>query len=73
MNFQEVGREIPNLYLSRGLPESFRSLLASPLQGGNERVRRPPASTVNKIIWSRYVTLDSLISLPVLAGGRLRH
>ena len=29
----------------------------------------PPASTVNKITWSRYVTLDSLISLPALAGG----
>ena len=28
----------------------------------------PPASTVNKITWSRYVTLDSLISLPALAG-----
>ena len=24
MNFQEVGREIPSLYLSQGLPESFR-------------------------------------------------
>ena len=29
----------------------------------------PPASTVNKTTWSRYVTLDSLISLPALAGG----
>ena len=29
----------------------------------------PPASTVNKITWSRYVTLDSLISSPLLAGG----
>jgi hypothetical protein len=29
----------------------------------------PPASTINKITWSRYVALDSLISLPVLAGG----
>ena len=28
-----------------------------------------PASTVNKITWSRYVTLDSPISSPVLAGG----
>jgi hypothetical protein len=27
-----------------------------------------PASVVNKIIWSCYVTLDSLISSPVLAG-----
>src|SRR6266568_1730308 len=27
-----------------------------------------PASMVNKIIWSCYVTLDSLISSPVLAG-----
>jgi hypothetical protein len=29
----------------------------------------PPVSTVNKITWSRYVTLDSLISLPALAEG----
>jgi len=29
----------------------------------------PPASMVNEITWSRYVTLDSLISSPVLAGG----
>ena len=27
-----------------------------------------PASTVNKITWPRYVTLDSLISSPILAG-----
>jgi hypothetical protein len=30
----------------------------------------PPASTVNKITWSPYVTLDSPIFSPVLAGGR---
>ena len=29
-----------------------------------------PAGTINKITWSRYVTLDSPISSPVLAGGR---
>jgi len=33
----------------------------------------PPARTVYKITWSRYVTLDSLVSWPVLAGGRLTH
>ena len=27
-----------------------------------------PASMVNKITWPRHVTLDSLISLPILAG-----
>ena len=31
----------------------------------------PPTSTVNKITWPCHVTLDSLISSPVLVGGRL--
>ena len=36
------------------------------IQGGNI----PLASIVNKIIWSRNITLDSLISLPILIGSR---
>ena len=40
------------------------------VQGGNiNALNAPPASTVNKITWSCYITLDSLISLPVLVGG----
>ena len=36
------------------------------IQGGNMNGSdAPPASTVNKITWSRYVTLDSLISSPL--------
>ena len=39
------------------------------VQGGNMNGSDAhPASMVNKIIWSCYVTLDSLISSPVLAG-----
>ena len=29
----------------------------------------PPTNTVNKITWSRYVTLDLFISSAVLPGG----
>ena len=39
------------------------------LQGGNMNGSDAhPASTVNKITWPRYVTLDSLISSSILAG-----
>src|SRR6266576_1706412 len=45
------------------------SLDCHQLQGGNmDGSDAHPASMVNKIIWSCYVTLDSLISSPVLAG-----
>ena len=37
------------------------------VKGGNINGSNAPASTVNKITWSRYVTLDSLISSPLLA------
>ena len=40
------------------------------IQGGNiTGSHAPPASTVNKITWSRYVILDSLISSPALVEG----
>src|ERR1700722_8027281 len=45
--------------------QSFCTIL---LQGGNINGSDAPlASRVNKITWSRYVTLDSLVSRPVLA------
>src|ERR1700723_3664542 len=43
---------------------------SSHIQGGNMNGSdAPPASIVNKITWSRYVTLDSLIFYSVLAGS----
>ena len=46
----------------RGL-KRVHDLLRMTVQGGNMNGSdAPPASMVNKITWSRYVTLDSLIS-----------
>jgi hypothetical protein len=42
---------------------------AKRVQGGNiNGSDAHPASTVNKITWPCYVTLDSLISSPILVG-----
>ena len=52
-----------------GMRRSLINYVIKGLQGGNMNGSDAhPASMVNKIIWSCYVTLDSLISSPVLAG-----
>jgi len=44
-------------------PGGWLDWVAKTLQGGNMNGSdAPPASMVNEITWSRYVTLDSLIS-----------
>ena len=56
----------PPTYLSKLGP--YNQL--ADIQGGNmNESDASPAGTINEITWSRYVTLDSLISFSILAGG----